>query len=176
MTHKCIAILGYSGAGKDWVAKSFYPGFRNYKINQTFKDIFELDHELEPGVCNIKQMREHIIKTGPKAGLTIRHAMVEAFAESEGSNPEAYGYQFKSLPVCPPQADCVVTDVRKITEAMKLVCQPYKHSAIVVNNPFVISGLLSDQALPKIVEFYKESGFKVSSIENAYDSRNQPNG
>ena len=122
-----VIISGHSGSGKDYLAAKYWGHFTPLKLNQCFKDRFEQDHGLFPGVCNNRAYREGILDQGPCAGLTIQQAMVRCYTESLSPLEKTYGASFAGLTllsaletITKTPGQYVITDLRKPSEALVL--------------------------------------------------------
>jgi hypothetical protein len=122
-----IVISGHSGSGKDYLAKKLWPSVTNLKLNAEFKRLFELDHSLQPGSCNDRELRDTVLEHGPCQGLTIQAAMVQCYTESLSPKEKTYGATFagrtmlKTLQtLLEDPASYIITDLRKPSEATVL--------------------------------------------------------
>lgn len=124
-----LFIVGYSNAGKDYVAKNKFANFTSEKLTKAFKDQYEIDHGLSPGSCNDKSMRNETHTYGPMAGLTLSEGMVVAYKQS--LNGIGYGHKFTYLTITSTiqrlaklasnRTPVCITDLRKPTELKVLL-------------------------------------------------------
>jgi hypothetical protein len=124
-----LLLVGYSNSGKDYIAEHQYKNFTPVKLTAAFKAIMEVDHRLEPGTCNDKTMREHVLNQGPMAGRTLSDAMVICYNQSLVGI--GYGAKFKYMTITSTisalanlamnRTPVVVTDLRKPTELKVLL-------------------------------------------------------
>lgn len=164
-------ILGNSGAGKDYCTAKIFPNHYVYKLNQPFKDIFEVDHGLDVGSCNDRLLRTKTLRRGPLKGLTLGHAMAQAFTESESEDTSRYGYKFKDLTLqkfkeflaTTTHKKIVINDLRKLSEAEVVWNSDAALYALLVVNRYA-TGLESDCHLPKLIEL-----FQPDILENHYE-------
>jgi hypothetical protein len=127
LNQNIVVILGHSGAGKDYLAKKLWPSYTTLKLNQPFKDLFEVHHGLVPGDCNDRTKRAVVLKEGPLAGRTIQDGMVIAYHQSLEPQVPSYGTQFAGLTILRSleqlfyhRGQYVITDLRKPSEASML--------------------------------------------------------
>ena len=126
---KILLIIGLSASGKDYIAESEYKNFTRVKLNQPFKDQFEIDHKLVIGSCNDKSLRDQILTTGPMSDFTIQEGMVQAYHQSVDNC--GYGAKFRTLTILKTletinslsksRAPVVITDLRKPSELVFLI-------------------------------------------------------
>lgn len=124
-----LFIVGYSNAGKDYIAEHRFANFKNEKLTEAFKTQYEIDHGLQPGDCNDKTMRNTAHKSGPMAGMTISDGMIAAYNQS--LSRVGYGHKFAYLTLTSTierlaklagnRAAVVITDLRKPTELKVLL-------------------------------------------------------
>jgi hypothetical protein len=124
-----LLIVGNSGCGKDYICKNRFANYANIKLNQPFKDIFEVDHGLEPGTCNNKSKRNILLRTGPFSGDLLSQAMSKSYKQSLSLN--GYGAKFNYITILATldriaeasktRELIAITDLRKKTELEMLV-------------------------------------------------------
>lgn len=126
---KILLIVGLSGSGKDYIAESEYKNFTLVKLNQPFKDQFEIDHKLAIDSCNDKSLRDQVLTTGPMSDYTIQEGMVQAYHQSIKN--VGYGAKFRTLTILKTletinslskcRTPVVITDLRKPIELRFLI-------------------------------------------------------
>lgn len=124
-----LFLVGYSNAGKDYVAETKFANFTNVKLTKAFKAQYELDHGLEPGDCNNKALRGNKHESGPMTGFTISEGMILAYNQS--LNGVGYGHKFAYLTITSAierlaelasnRTAVAITDLRKPTELKVLL-------------------------------------------------------
>lgn len=154
-----VLVTGPSNSGKDYVASKYFPYYYNLKLNQPFKDQFEVDHHLAPGTCNKKSLRNQTLVCGPCRGLTISEAMVLAYKNSQLSWPSddlgkaspnwKYGMQFLNFTI-----EAMPTEIKKFVESSD---RSLYHGLVVSDLRKPLEGL-------RLGELAKQYNFKASVI------------
>ena len=119
-----LYLVGFSNAGKDYIAKTQWANFTNVKLTESFKRVFADDHSIQYEACNDKTLRNTKLSRGPMAGLTLSEAMVTCYNQSLSGI--GYGHKFKYLTLtstlqklaelASSRTPIAITDLRKPTE------------------------------------------------------------
>lgn len=126
-----LFLFGPSDSGKDYLASTRFSHFKQMKLNQPFKDVFEKDHYLPRGICNDKAQREMVLKEGPMKGWKLGAAMARSYTQSLYPEVAEYGAKFAGYTLVKGLQNFyedfqvgvdkwVVTDCRKVSEVTGL--------------------------------------------------------
>lgn len=174
-----LYLVGFSNAGKDYIAKTQWANFVNVKLTASFKADYELCHNLTPGTCNDKSMRNNKHTYGPMTGLTISEGMVMAYKQSLSGLGFGHKYAYTTITktieklaeLASNRTPVVITDLRKPTElkVLQAFSEVIKYNTrMIVVHSDKSTPKQSDNSLTENIKLYSYLAQKPA--ENCYNN------